>query len=398
MTQRTWLSSMVLAVVIVVSMVVGGVLAVNVTDDGDAGGNADSTVSLPIGAVDDGTTIPAVVSDTADAASGGSAARPASLALTDLPGLVDEVSPSVVQIRARGQNGGGIGSGVIIDRSGHILTNFHVVEGAVTLVVELPDGTTAAAELIGSDLGNDLAVIRADLPATALAPASFGDSDAVRVGESVFAIGNPFDLNFTVTSGIISGVDRESQQRLNGRSIRGVLQTDAAVNPGNSGGPLFNAAGEVIGINTAVENPIGQNFFVGIGYAVPSNTALRFIPELIAGADIAHPQLGIQGVALNAVSGEDAGVEVERGVYVTSIVGGSTADRSGLNAADAPDGAGELARGGDVITAIDGVELLTVQQLARIIDDHDVDDEIRLTVVRDGEVIEVTAELRAWPN
>ncbi|MDA1062410.1 MAG: trypsin-like peptidase domain-containing protein, partial [Chloroflexi bacterium] len=254
MTQRTWLSSMVLAVVIVVSMVVGGVLAVNVTDDGDAGGNADSTVSLPIGAVDDGTTIPAVVSDTADAASGGSAARPASLALTDLPGLVDEVSPSVVQIRARGQNGGGIGSGVIIDRSGHILTNFHVVEGAVTLVVELPDGTTAAAELIGSDLGNDLAVIRADLPATALAPASFGDSDAVRVGESVFAIGNPFDLDFSVTAGIVSGLERRTQSSFSGRQIRDVIQTDAVVNPGNSGGPLFNAAGEVVGINSSIEN------------------------------------------------------------------------------------------------------------------------------------------------
>ena len=182
-----------------------------------------------------------------------------------------------MQIRARGQGGAGVGSGVVIDRSGHILTNYHVVEGAITLVVELPDGTTAAAELIGSDPGNDLAVIRADLPAAALVPATLGDSDAVRVGEPVFAIGNPFDLDFTVTSGIISGVDRESQQRLNGRSIRGVLQTDAAVNPGNSGGPLFNAAGEVIGINTAVENPIGQNFFVGVGYAVPSNTALRFI-------------------------------------------------------------------------------------------------------------------------
>ena len=255
----------------------------------------------------------------------------------------------------------------------------------------MPDGTTAAAELIGFDPGNDLAVIRADLPAASLVPATFGDSDAVRVGEPVFAIGNPFELDFTVTSGIISGIDRESQQRLNGRSIRGVLQTDAAVNPGNSGGPLFNAAGEVIGINTAVENPVGQNFFVGVGYAVPSNIALRFIPDLIAGADITHPQLGIQGVALNALSAGDAGVEVERGVYVTSIVIGSTADRAGLSAANVPDGSGDLARGGDVITAIDGAEILTVQQLARIIDDHDVDDEVRLTIVRDGEVLELTA-------
>jgi putative serine protease PepD len=394
MTHRTWLSSIVLAVVIVASMVVGGVLAVNIADDDNDGGAAVATSPSPVAA--DSTTRPTVASDTPAAAT--SEAAGINAALADLPGLVEQVSPSVVQIRARGQNGGGVGSGVVVDLSGHILTNNHVVDGAVTLVVELPDGTTAAAELLGSDAGNDLAVIRADLPASALVPASFGDSDAVRVGEPVFAIGNPFDLDFTVTAGIISGIDRESQQRLNGRSIRGVLQTDAAVNPGNSGGPLFNAAGEVIGINTAVENPVGQNFFVGVGYAVPSNTALRFIPDMIAGADITHPQLGIQGVALNALSAEDAGVEVERGVYVTSIVGGSAADRAGLAAATSPDGQGELARGGDVITAIDGVEILTVQQLARIIDDHDVGDEVRLTVVRDGDVIELTAELRTWPG
>ena len=393
MTQRTWLSSIVLAVVVVVSMVVGGVLAVNITGDGDGNG---ATVLAPTPPSSSGaTTLPAVARDAPDATPEVAAAT---TALADLPALVEEVAPAVVQIRARGQNGGGVGSGVVIDRSGHILTNYHVVQGAVTLVVELPDGTTAAAELIGSDPGNDLAVIRADLPAASLVPATFGDSDAVRVGEPVFAIGNPFELDFTVTSGIISGIDRESQQRLNGRSIRGVLQTDAAVNPGNSGGPLFNAAGEVIGINTAVENPVGQNFFVGVGYAVPSNIALRFIPDLIAGADITHPQLGIQGVALNALSAGDAGVEVERGVYVTSIVIGSTADRAGLSAANVPDGSGDLARGGDVITAIDGAEILTVQQLARIIDDHDVDDEVRLTIVRDGEVLELTAVLRAWPD
>ena len=393
MTQRTWLSSIVLAVVVVVSMVVGGVLAVNITDDGDGDG---ATVLAPTPASSgSATTLPTVASDAPDAPPEVAAST---TTLADLPALVEEVAPSVVQIRALGQNGGGVGSGVVIDRSGHILTNYHVVQDAITLVVELPDGTTAAAELMGSDPGNDLAVIRADLPAASLVPATFGDSDAVRVGEPVFAIGNPFELDFTVTSGIISGIDRESQQRLNGRSIRGVLQTDAAVNPGNSGGPLFNAAGEVIGINTAVENPVGQNFFVGVGYAVPSNIALRFIPDLIAGADIAHPQLGIQGVALNALSAEDAGVAVERGVYVTSIVIGSTADRAGLSAANVPDGSGDLARGGDVITAIDGAEILTVQQLARIIDDHDVDDAVRLTIVRDGEVLELTAVLRAWPD
>ena len=396
MPQRTWLSSIVLAAVVVVSMVVGGVLAVSVTDDGDGSGNGDLAAATPAPPVS-ATTLPTSVVTTRDSDTG-EAAPTLIAAIDDLPGLVERVAPSVVQIRASSPGGGGVGSGVVLDRSGHILTNYHVVQGASDLIVELADGTTATAELLGADEGNDLAVIRADLPGSSLVPATLGDSDAVRVGEPVFAIGNPFQLEFSVTSGIISGVDRESQARPNGRSIRGVLQTDAAVNPGNSGGPLFNAQGEVIGINTAVENPVGQNFFVGVGYAVPSNTALRYIPDMIAGAEITHPQLGIQGVELNAISAEDAGVDVERGVYITTVVSGSAADRAGLTGASTPDGDGQLARGGDVITAIDGVEVRDIQQLARIIDDHDVDDEVVLSVVRDGQAIEITVLLREWPG
>ena len=300
--------------------------------------------------------------------------------------------PSIVQIRV---GSSGTGSGIVIDRDGHILTNRHVIEDATSIVVELRDGTTATAEVMGADAGNDLAVIRADLPAESLAPAVFGDSSAVRVGEPVFAIGNPFGLGFTVTSGIISGLGRESDGEPGGHRIRGVLQTDAAVNPGNSGGPLFNDRGEVIGINTALENPYGQRVFVGVGYAVPSNTALRFIPALIAGEEIEHPQLGISGVGLDVISAEDAGVDIERGVYVTHVVPDSAADAAGLVAASEDDGSG-LDRGGDVITAIDGVEVNDVQELARIIDSHDIGDTVTLTVVRNGEEITVEAVLRAW--
>ena len=394
--QRTGLSSIVLAVVIVVSMVVGCVLAVNVTGNGDSGGAAVVVPTPSASAA--GTTLPAVASDTQDARPGVAAS---SAALADLPALFEEVSPSVVQIRARGQNGGSVGSGVVIDRSGHILTNYHVVQGAIMLVVELPDGTTAGAELVGSDPGNDLAVILADLPAAALVPVTFGDSDAVRVGESVFAIGNPFDLDFTVTSGIISGIDRESQQRLNGRSIRGVLQTDAAVNPGNSGGPLFNSSGEVIGINSAIYNnnqePDGSpsRVFVGIGLAIPINMAMRFLPELIAGEEIVHTQLGIAGITLSALNAADAKVDIERGVYVTGVGADSAADRAGLIPSDRNDG-GFLFAGGDVITAIDGVEVTSIEELARIIDDHDVGDEVALSVFRDGQTIELVATLLAW--
>ncbi|MYE46749.1 MAG: PDZ domain-containing protein [Chloroflexi bacterium] len=316
----------------------------------------------------------------------------ATAALPNLPDLVDQVMPSIAQIRVDAQ---GTGSGIVIDRDGHILTNRHVVEGATRIVVELRDGTTATADVIGMDAGNDLAVIRADLPVESLSPAVLGDSGLVRVGEPVFAIGNPFGLGFTVTSGIISGLGRESDGEPGGHRIRGVLQTDAAVNPGNSGGPLFNAAGEVIGINTALENPYGQRVFVGVGYAVPSNTALRYLPRLMAGEEIEHPQLGIAGVALNALTAEDAGVDVERGVYVTHVVPDSAAAAVGLVAASEDDGSG-LDRGGDVITAIDGVEVQDVQELARIIDSHEVGDTVALTVVRDGEEITVEAVLRAW--
>ena len=396
MRLKTWLGVFALAAVIVASMAIGGLLATSFGGGGNEGdpGVTAAIPAAPAPATTTAPTQPPVVLQATPEATGERV--PIAVAIADLPDLIERVAPSVVQIRARGETGGGTGSGVVLDHSGHIVTNDHVVRGAVTLVVEMHDGTVVAAELVGSDSSNDLAVIRANLPAHLSVPAVFGDSDAVRVGEPVFAIGNPFDLDFTVTSGIISGVDREAHQYLGGR--RGVLQTDAAVNPGNSGGPLFNAAGEVIGITTAVENPAGQSFFIGIGYAVPSNTVLRYVPELIAGANITHAQLGIRGVTLNALTAADAGVAAVRGVYVTAVVPGSSADRAGIAAAMRPDGEGALAQGGDVITAFEGVEILTMGELSRLIDDHDVGDEVMLTVVRDGKVIELTAILRMWPG
>ena len=249
--------------------------------------------------------------------------------------------------------------------------------------------------MIGTDPGNDLAIIRAAASPQLLTVARFADSAGVRLGEPVFAIGNPFDLEFSVTSGIVSGIGRESRGGFSGRPVRDVIQTDAAVNPGNSGGPLFNAQGEVIGINTAVENPTGQRVFVGVGFAVPSNTAQRFLPAMLAGETVRHPQLGISGVALDLVLAADAGVDVTSGVYLTSVGRGTAADLAGLVAASVPDG-GQLAQGGDVVVAIDGEQVATVQRLASIIDSHDVGDTVTLTIVRAGERLEVTAELQEW--
>ena len=326
-----------------------------------------------------------------------------------LPDLVEEVRRSVVGIgivslgAVPGPSGSrefraeGEGAGIIVDRKGHILTNYHVVEGADEVTVQLWDGSVVPGSVVGFDPGNDLAVVRASIQPQRLFPARFGDSDAVRVGETVFAIGNPFSFDFTVTRGIVSGIGRESTQNSTGRAIRGVIQIDAAVNPGNSGGPLFNGRGEVIGINTAIHNPTQQRVFVGVGLAIPANTALRFLPDMIAGREIRHPQLGISGATLSAVNARDAGVTVERGVYITAVMPGTAAERAGLRAASIPEG-GELPAGGDVVTAIDGVEVLSIQELALIIDRHDVGDEITLTVVRGGKLAEVTATLLEWPG
>jgi S1-C subfamily serine protease len=313
---------------------------------------------------------------------------------------VDRVLPSVVAIGTVSGNGirqaQGLGTGVVVDDEGHILTNNHVVEGARQVRVEFSDGTMAEGTVIGSDPGNDLAVVKVDLPEDNLSPATFGDSDQVRPGESVFAIGNPFSQKFTVTSGIISAVERDSSgSSSSGRPVRGMLQTDAAVNPGNSGGPLFNAAGEVVGINTSIENPTGQRVFVGVGFAVSSNTAQRFLPDMIAGNPISHPQLGVTGANLNAINAEQAGVDIDQGVYITTVSPGSAADEAGIRPAEEQTSA-ELPPGGDVVTKIDGKEVSTIEELAKLVDQYNVGDQVTLTVWRDGAEIELTATLQEW--
>ena len=321
----------------------------------------------------------------------------AAFAIENLPDLVDQVLSSVARVETNvagsfGQEGAG--SAVVIDDEGHLLTNYHVVQGASSISVTLADGTIAVATVVGIDPASDLAVLQVSLPAERLTPAVFGDSDAVRVGEPIFAIGTPFNLDFSVSAGIISGLDRE-RTGLTGRPIRGVLQVDAALNPGNSGGPVFNARGEVIGIATSIVNPTGQRVFIGVAFAVPSNIATRFLPQMIAGETVLHAQLGINGRTLNDVNAADAGVTAERGVYVTGVGPGSAADLAGLRPASRRDG-GALLAGGDVILAIDGVAVSTIQQLARIIDLHDVGDEVTLRILRDGEESTLVAQLQEW--
>ena len=393
MVSRTGLQAALLGAVVVVSMVVGGAVTALVTGDEAAAPVVVQTpapVSSPLPVAS--TTPP--VADAAGSAGGADLAS----SIADLPGLVEAVLPSVVKVETSSGfgGGGGVGSGVIVDSSGHVVTNFHVIEGADEVSVLLADGTRAPAEVAGVDPGNDLAVLRVTVQPQLLSPAVLADSDAVRVGEAVFAIGNPFDLDFTVTSGIVSGLHRDTQSSFSSRRIRDVIQTDAVVNPGNSGGPLFNAAGEVVGINSSIENPTGQRVFVGVGFAVPSNTVARFLPEMIAGETVRHPQLGIAGVSLDPAIAADAGAGVEAGVYLTLVNPGSAAERAGLRAASVRDGAGRLLAGGDVVTAIDGEAVTSIEQLARLIDHRRIGDSVTLTVVRGGDELMLTATLLEW--
>lgn len=303
----------------------------------------------------------------------------------DFADVVEEVMPSVVLIESvNGGTGLGVsGSGVIVDEQGHILTNFHVVQGQQQLKVSLADGTASLAELIGTDPANDLAVIRATgFSSEDLRPADFGDSDEVRVGQPVFAIGSPFTQEFSVTSGIVSAIDRDSDSAFAQRRIYGVLQTDAALNPGNSGGPLFNLAGEVVGINTSIENPEGR-VFAGIGFAVPANTATRFLPQMIAGEDIQHPQLGVATEDLDEVEATRLGTDVSRGLHVRTVVPGSAAERAGV-------------RPGDVIVSVNGQATRGFVDLARAIDTAGVGGEVAIIVSRAGQEVALSATLQSW--
>ena len=315
-------------------------------------------------------------------------------ATEDFSALYDSVRPSIVRITTGTTNGNpfsnqqsGLGSGIVVDTGGHILTNYHVVNGFNTVTVTFSDGTTAKADVVGKDPGNDVAVVKVNTDASELHPAKLGDSSQIKVGTVVAAIGNPFGLDGTFTTGVISGLDRTLASGNNGRPIRGLLQTDAAVNPGNSGGALFDVQGDVIGINTAIENP-GGDTFAGIAYAVPINTPKRFLTQLTSGTSITHPRLGIGGQTLTPDQASSVGVS--QGVAVETVDPGSAADKAGVQAS---------ANGqGDIIVAIDGNPMKTFENLADYVDSKQVGDQVKLTVHRDGKDMDLTATLQAWDS
>ncbi|MEX0786523.1 MAG: trypsin-like peptidase domain-containing protein [Dehalococcoidia bacterium] len=324
--------------------------------------------------------------------------------------VYERLRPAVVEITVSSQNTSpfglpqqGQGSGIVIDSDGTVLTNQHVVEGAAQIEVRFVDGTTAGATMLGSDPGNDLALIRVDDPDLVVAVATLGSSSDLRVGDAVLAIGNPFSLEGTLTQGIVSALDRTYAAGGSTRPIRGMIQTDAPVNPGNSGGPLINCRGEVVGINTLIENPTGDNVNVGIAFAVASDTAKASLAAMLADETVAHPWLGIAGLEVDAALAAELGLSVDEGVYITYVASDSPADRAGLVGAFDSEAEAQQASdpvsGGDVIVAVDGEPVTSVEDLAGYLDlNKQPGDGVALQVDRDGDELSIDATLAEWPG
>jgi len=288
----------------------------------------------------------------------------------------------------------GLGSGFVIDTDGHIVTNNHVVEGARRIQVRFSDDTEAEAEVVGTDPHTDLAVIKVDVPAAVLHPVELGDSDTLRVGQRAIAIGNPFGFERTVTTGIISAVGRVLRQS-SGFSLPNLIQTDAAINPGNSGGPLLDSRGKVIGVNTIIFTSSG--FSSGVGLAVPVNTVKRVVPELIENGHFAHPWLGIRGYSINSELAAALELPVDRGVLVGEVIRDGPSAQAGLRGGEREvlvEGFIEpISAGGDIVMAINDTEIRSMDDLTTYLESTVVGQEIKLTIIRDGDEKRLTVEL-----
>lgn len=275
----------------------------------------------------------------------------------------------------------GQGSGFIIDRKGYILTNNHVVAKAQKIVVTLADGKKLAASLVGRDPASDLAVIKIPFGVAGVV-APLGDSDQVRVGQKAIAIGNPFGLSHTLTTGIVSALDRSIRTE-EGAQIDDLIQTDAAINPGNSGGPLLNSNGEVIGINTAIFSLSGG--YQGIGFAIPINRAKEVAAQLITSGRVPRPWLGITGISLTKALSEELGIEIkDGGVLIVEVLPGSPAYQAGLRGGNVEVVVGSLRLllGGDIITAINDKKVSTMKDLVRLLNRFKVGQTITLIIIR----------------
>jgi len=309
------------------------------------------------------------------------------------------VGPAVVCITAPQRFGDCIGSGFIIDEDGHVITNNHVAVAAETLLVTLADEHTVPAEVVGTDPGSDLAVLQIDVPADELTVAELGESASLQVGQRAIAIGNPFGLERTVTTGVISSLGRTLSRTDSNFAIAEVIQTDAAINPGNSGGPLLDSAGKVIGVNTAIASDSGVNS--GVGFAVPVDIVKRVVPELIANGRYQHAWIGISGRSLSPEIVEAAGLTVNTGVLIFEVEPGSPAEKAGLRGGDRQLQISGIAilTGGDIVIAIDGMKVTGLDDVVNYLASNtSVGDVVTLAVMRDGEELQIGVTLEERPS
>ena len=313
--------------------------------------------------------------------------------------IFEKSEESIVQVSVlRGESDGGMGSGFVYSDEGYVITNQHVVQDAEKVMITFLDGEAYIGNVVGSDRDLDIAVVKVQPTNTYLQPIKIGDSSKLKVGEKIAAIGNPFGLSGSMTSGIVSQMGRLLPQE-SGYSIPDVIQTDAAINPGNSGGPLLNMKGEVVGINTAIQSATGE--FSGIGFAVPSNTVKKVVPVLIEKGEFSHPWMGISGTDVDPELAEVRDLKSSKGFLVVSVIEGSPAEAAGLLGVTETkeiDGR-EFALDGDIILSIDGETVRKISDiLVHLQREKSVGDEMILTVNRNGEMLELTMVLEERPQ
>ena len=292
----------------------------------------------------------------------------------------------------------GVGSGFVFDKKGHVITNAHVVEGATKVVVTFLDGRSYNAEIIGVDTFTDIAVIKVNADLSLLHPLPLGDSSNLQVGEPIAAIGNPFGLSGSMTSGIVSQLGRLLPSGA-GYSIPDVIQTDAAINPGNSGGPLLNMRGEIVGINTAIQSATGE--FTGVGFAVPSQTVAKIVPFLIQNGEYKHPWIGISGRDIDPDLAKILDLNDAVGFLVITVIPDSPASKAGLHGSENIEEVNgvQYTTGGDIILSVDGVEVRKISDiLIHLQRAKSVGDDLILEILRDGRTSNFTVVLGERPN
>ena len=316
--------------------------------------------------------------------------------------IFEKAEPGVVRVNTQrnqtGDESGGVGSGFVFDKKGHIITNAHVIEDSTKTVVTFLDGRSYNAQIIGVDKYTDIGVIKVNADLKLLNPLSLGDSSNLQVVEPITAIGNPFGLSGSMTSGIVSQMGRLLPSD-SGYSIPDVIQTDAAINPGNSGGPLLNMRGEIVGINTAIQSSTGE--FTGVGFAIPSQTVVKIVPTLIRDGEYKHPWIGVSGTDIDLEMANVIGLESTLGFLIITVVEDSPASDAGLigsNKIIEVEGR-EYSIGGDVIISVDEIDVRKIDDiLVHLQREKAVGDEMILEVLRDGRTTNVTIVLQERPN